>query len=164
MQHGRHPERPYVLLAQQSRFDPTRAPAGVADGVGVLPRAERFDGRHDRPHRGADRALRPRIPRPDHRPPHDEHRRRCEAHDANYIGGDINGGVADLRQFVARPTLGLHPWRTPIEGVYLCSSSTPPGGGVHGMCGWHAAHEVLRSNDDETATTSRRETEDEEDR
>jgi phytoene dehydrogenase-like protein len=68
-----------------------------------------------------------------------------EAHDPNYIGGDINGGVADLRQFVARPRLGLHPWRTPLPGVYLCSSSTPPGGGVHGMCGWHAAHEVLRA-------------------
>ena len=67
-----------------------------------------------------------------------------EAHDANYIGGDINGGVADLRQFVARPTLGLHPWATPVDGLYLCSSSTPPGGGVHGMCGRLAAAEVLR--------------------
>jgi phytoene dehydrogenase-like protein len=70
--------------------------------------------------------------------------RAVERHDENYVGGDINGGVADLRQFVRRPTLGLHPWITPIEGVYLCSSSTPPGGGVHGMCGWHAAQEVLR--------------------
>jgi phytoene dehydrogenase-like protein len=69
-----------------------------------------------------------------------------ERHDSNYRGGDINGGIADLRQFVARPTLGLHPWRTPLEGVYLCSSSTPPGGGVHGMCGWHAAHEALRAS------------------
>ena len=67
-----------------------------------------------------------------------------EAHGANYIGGDINGGIADFRQFVRRPTLGLHPWKTPIDGVYLCSSSTPPGGGVHGMCGWHAAQEVMR--------------------
>ena len=54
--------------------------------------------------------------------------------------------LADLRQFVRRPTLGLHPWKTPIEGVYLCSSSTPPGGGVHGMCGWHAAQEVMRQS------------------
>jgi phytoene dehydrogenase-like protein len=69
-----------------------------------------------------------------------------ERHDANYVGGDINGGAADLRQFVIRPSLGLHPWRTPIDGVFLCSSSTPPGGGVHGMCGWHAAHEVIRVN------------------
>ena len=71
---------------------------------------------------------------------------RIEAHDANYIGGDINGGVGDLRQFFARPrarrcTRG--PRRSPA--LYLCSSSTPPGGGVHGMCGWHAAHEVLRT-------------------
>jgi phytoene dehydrogenase-like protein len=67
-----------------------------------------------------------------------------EAHDANYVGGDINGGLADLRQLVARPRLSLHPWATPLPGLYLCSSATPPGGGVHGMCGLHAAHEVLR--------------------
>ena len=69
--------------------------------------------------------------------------RRCERHDANYVGGDINGGVADLRQFVARPTPSLHPWATPVDGLYLCSSSTPPGGGVHGMCGRAAAKIVL---------------------
>ena len=67
-----------------------------------------------------------------------------EARNANLVGGDINGGLADLRQFVARPTLGLHPWATPVEGLYLCSAATPPGGGVHGMCGWQAAQEVLR--------------------
>jgi phytoene dehydrogenase-like protein len=67
-----------------------------------------------------------------------------EAYNANYVGGDIAGGASDLRQFVARPTLGLHPWRTPIEGVYLCSASTPPGAGVHGMCGWHAAQTAIR--------------------
>jgi phytoene dehydrogenase-like protein len=67
-----------------------------------------------------------------------------EAHDANNVGGDIGGGAAGLRQLVARPVLGLHPWRTPAPGVYLCSASTPPGAGVHGMCGWHAAQQVLR--------------------
>jgi phytoene dehydrogenase-like protein len=66
-----------------------------------------------------------------------------EAHNANYVGGDIGGGVGDLRQFVARPTLGLHPWRTPVPGLWLCSSSTPPGAGVHGMCGYLAAKDVL---------------------
>jgi len=66
-----------------------------------------------------------------------------QAHNANYLGGDINGGMANLRQFVARPTLSLHPWRTPMPGIYLCSSSTPPGGGVHGMCGLHAARAAL---------------------
>jgi phytoene dehydrogenase-like protein len=62
-----------------------------------------------------------------------------ERHNPNYIGGDINGGVQDLRQLYTRPTLRLNPYSTPLKGVYLCSSSTPPGGGVHGMCGYHAA-------------------------
>ena len=66
-----------------------------------------------------------------------------EQHNENYVGGDINGGAGDVRQFVARPTLGLHPWRTPVDGVWMCSASTPPGGGVHGMGGWHAANDVL---------------------
>ena len=67
-----------------------------------------------------------------------------ETHDANYVGGDINGGAGDLRQLVARPIASLRPWVTPIDGVYLCSSSTPPGGGVHGMCGLHAAHLAMK--------------------
>ena len=61
-----------------------------------------------------------------------------QEYNPNFVGGDINGGVQDLRQFLHRPTL-LSPYRTPIKGVYLCSSGTPPGGGVHGMCGYHAA-------------------------
>ena len=64
---------------------------------------------------------------------------QLEAYNANYIGGDIAAGAGDLRQFVARPVLSLHPWRTPLPGVYLCSGATPPGPGVHGMCGMHAA-------------------------
>jgi len=67
-----------------------------------------------------------------------------ESKNANLVGGDINGGAADLFQLLARPVLSLCPYRTPIRGVYLCSSSTPPGGGVHGMCGFHAANAVLR--------------------
>ncbi len=66
-----------------------------------------------------------------------------EQHDANYVGGDINGGAGDLRQLFTRPTVSLHPWATSIPGVYLCSSSTPPGGGVHGMGGLHAARLAL---------------------
>ena len=145
VQRGRHPDRPFVLLAQQSRFDPTRAPEGkhtawaychvpngsTVDMTGPIElQVERFaPGFRDLI-----------IER------HTMGTVAVQAHNANYIGGDINGGMADLRQFVARPVFSLHPWRTPIDGLYLCSSSTPPGGGVHGMCGWHAAHELLRRN------------------
>ena len=67
-----------------------------------------------------------------------------EAYDANYVGGDINGGAADLRQLLARPALRPVPYTTPDPALFLCSSSTPPGGGVHGMCGWLAARAALR--------------------
>ncbi|MGH3934015.1 MAG: FAD-dependent oxidoreductase, partial [Pseudonocardiaceae bacterium] len=70
-----------------------------------------------------------------------------EAHNANEIGGDIGGGAADLRQFIARPVLSRRPWQTPLPGVYLCSASTPPGAGVHGMGGWQAAHLALAQRD-----------------
>ena len=68
-----------------------------------------------------------------------------EAYDGNYVGGDINGGIQDWRQLIFRPDVRLDPYRTPVDGLYLCSSSTPPGGGVHGMCGYHAARSALRS-------------------
>jgi phytoene dehydrogenase-like protein len=142
---GRHAERPFVLLAQQSLFDAERAPAGthtawaychVPNGS-TVDMTGRIEAQIERFAPGfCDRVI----------GRHAMGTGDIERHDANYIGGDINGGSGDLRQFVARPTLGLHPWRTPLAGVYLCSSSTPPGGGVHGMCGWHAAHEVLRQH------------------
>jgi phytoene dehydrogenase-like protein len=62
-----------------------------------------------------------------------------ERHDRNLVGGDINGGAATLRGLLVRPTLTRSPYRTPLHGLYLCSASTPPGGGVHGMCGYWAA-------------------------
>ena len=67
-----------------------------------------------------------------------------ERHNANYIGGDINGGVQDLFQLFTRPVPRLTPYIVPADGLYICSSSTPPGGGVHGMCGYHAARAALR--------------------
>ncbi len=67
-----------------------------------------------------------------------------EQHNANYIGGDINGGIQDLGQIYTRPVASLTPYRTPASGIYICSSSTPPGGGVHGMCGYFAARAALR--------------------
>jgi phytoene dehydrogenase-like protein len=67
-----------------------------------------------------------------------------EAEDANYVGGDINGGIQDWRQLIFRPVARLNPYTTPNPGIFLCSSSTPPGGGVHGMSGLHAARSALR--------------------
>jgi phytoene dehydrogenase-like protein len=69
-----------------------------------------------------------------------------EAYNANYIGGDINGGVQDLTQLFTRPTVSLTPYRTPVPGMYICSSSTPPGGGVHGLCGYFAAQAALHDD------------------
>jgi phytoene dehydrogenase-like protein len=143
VQAGRHPERPYVLLSQPTLFDATRAPAGIqavwaychVPNGSTIDMTDRVEAQVERFAPGfRDRII----------GRHAMDTKAVEAHGPNYIGGDINGGVADLRQFVRRPTIGLHPWKTPLDGVYLCSSSTPPGGGVHGMCGWHAAREVMR--------------------
>jgi phytoene dehydrogenase-like protein len=67
-----------------------------------------------------------------------------ERENPNCVGGDINGGLADLRQLLTRPVARWSPYSTPLPGVFLCSASTPPGGGVHGMCGYHAARAALR--------------------
>ncbi len=145
---GRHPERPYVLLAQQSLFDRSRvdegrSPAGTQTAWAYchVPNGSSID-MTERIERQVERfapGFRDRIIGR-----HAMNTEAMESHNANYIGGDIGGGVADFRQFVRRPTLGLHPWTTPIDRVFLCSSSTPPGAGVHGMCGWHAAQDVMR--------------------
>lgn len=141
--HGQHPERPYVLVAQQSLFDETRAPAGqqtlwaychVPNGSTVDMTA-RIESQIERFAPGFRDLILAR---------HIHNTADFQRYNANYIGGDINGGVQDLTQFWTRPTLRLNPYRTPIKGLYLCSSSTPPGGGVHGMCGFHAAQTALR--------------------
>ncbi|HKP52970.1 MAG TPA: NAD(P)/FAD-dependent oxidoreductase [Chloroflexia bacterium] len=140
--HGQHYERPFVLLAQQSLFDATRAPEGkhtvwaychVPHGS-ALDMTERIEGQVARFAPGfRDRVLaRHTMSAPE-----------MQQYNPNYIGGDINGGIQDLRQLFTRPTPRLTPYRTPARGIYICSSSTPPGGGVHGMCGHFAARTAL---------------------
>ena len=133
---GQDAEHPFVLLAQPSLFDATRAPAGkhTAWAYCHVPNGSAFDmlGRiESQIERFApgfhECVLARRVFSP----------AAMEKMDANLVGGDIGGGAMDIRQFVFRPT-----WRhyaTSAKELYLCSSSTPPGGGVHGMCGYHAA-------------------------
>lgn len=137
---GDHPERPYVLLVQPSLFDPTRAPAGrhtawaychVPHGSGFAV-ADRIEWQVERFAPGfRDLILGRSVLDP----------AGLECHNANLVGGDITGGAQNLGQLFLRPTRRLY--RTPLGGLYLCSASTPPGGGVHGMCGYHAARAGL---------------------
>ena len=143
VQRGRIPEAPFTILVQATRFDPTRAPEGkhtawaychVPNGspvdmtAPIEAQVERFApgfrdlviGRHTRT-------------APEY-----------EAYDANFVGGDINTGLQDLRQILARPVIAVDPYAMPERGLYLCSSATPPGGGVHGMSGYLAARSALR--------------------
>jgi len=139
---GAVPEKPFVLLAQQSLFDTTRAPEGKhtvwaychvphgskADMTNVIEtQVERFAP-----------GFKARI-----LAKHTFNPAQMEAYNPNYIGGDINGGIIDIGQIFTRPALGLSPYKTSEKGLYICSSSTPPGGGVHGMCGYHAAKRAL---------------------
>ena len=143
--HNQHPERPFVLLAQSTLFDATRAPAGchtvwaychVPNGS-TVDMTERIENQIERFAPGfRDRILARSV----HNAP------AMEKYNPNYIGGDINGGTQDWRQFWTRPVMRIVPYATPNPAIFLCSSSTPPGGGVHGMCGYHAAQAVLRSN------------------
>ena len=140
---GQHPDKPYVLLAQQSRFDDSRAPAGkhTAWAYCHAPNGSPVD-QTDRVERQIERfapGFRERI-----LARHVMNAGDIEAWNPNYIGGDINGGVQDVTQLFTRPALRFSPYRTSAKGIYICSSSTPPGGGVHGMCGYHAAKRALR--------------------
>ena len=140
---GRVHRRPFVLLAQPSSFDPSRGPAGkhvvwaychVPNGwtgdatEPILAQIERFAPGF------RDRVLAQHVIRPSD----------LEAYNANDIGGDINGGLQHWAQFFTRPALRLDPYSTPDPGIFIGSSSTPPGGGVHGLCGMHAARSALR--------------------
>ena len=137
------PERPFVLVAQQSVFDQTRAPIGQHTlwAYCHVP----FDCDDDMSHR-----IESQIERfaPGFRDcilaRHKMSAADLGKSNSNIAGGDINGGATNLSQLVGRPVLSPTPYRTPIKGVYLCSSSTPPGGGVHGMCGYHAGRAALR--------------------
>jgi phytoene dehydrogenase-like protein len=140
---GRIHDRPYVLLVQPSVADPSRAPEGqhalwaychVPNGAAV-DMTERIERQIERYAPGFRDCIVAR---------HAMGPAEMERRNANLIGGDIGGGASDLWQILARPRLALDPYRTPIDGVYLCSSSTPPGVGVHGMCGYHAARSALR--------------------
>jgi phytoene dehydrogenase-like protein len=139
---GEVPERPFLLLSQHTGFDPSRAPAGkhtvwtyahvpngsTADlGAAIERQIERFAPGF------RDRILARRVTTP----------ADLEAANANLVGGDVAGGAQDLGQVLARPLATPVPYRTPVRGLYLCSASTSPGGGVHGMCGFHAARAVL---------------------
>jgi phytoene dehydrogenase-like protein len=140
---GRHPERPFVILTQPSLFDSTRAPSGkhtawaychVPNGS-TVDMTEPIERQIERFAPGFRDCVLAR------------HVMKCadfERRNANLVGGDINGGSAELWQLLARPVLSPAPYRLPVPGLYLCSSSTPPGGGVHGMCGFHAAETALR--------------------
>jgi phytoene dehydrogenase-like protein len=141
---GLPPERPFILTAQQSLFDDTRAPDGkqtlwaychVPNGS-TFDMTDRIEAQIERFAPGfRDLILARHVTNP----------LALEQYNANYIGGDINGGVQDLRQLFTRPTIRPVPYSTPVKGLYICSSSTPPGGGVHGMCGYFAAQAALRA-------------------
>jgi phytoene dehydrogenase-like protein len=140
---GRVAERPYVLLVQASLFDATRAPAGrhTAWGYCHVPNGCTID-MTDRIERQIERfapGFRDRVLARHVMPP-----AALERYNPNLIGGDIGGGSQQLSQLFARPVLRLNPYSTPVPGLYLCSASTPPGGGVHGMCGFFAARSALR--------------------
>ena len=141
---GNHAERPFVLFAQPSLFDPDRAPAGkhVAWGYCHVPNGStvdmtgRIESQVERFAPGFRDVILAR---------HTMTTAAMTAHNPNYVGGDISGGMADLWQLFTRPVARLNPYSTPLRGLYLCSSSTPPGGGVHGLCGYFAARAALGS-------------------
>jgi phytoene dehydrogenase-like protein len=140
---GRQPERPFLLLSQPTLFDPSRAPAGkhIVWAYTHVPFGANRDPT-DLIERQIERfapGFSARILAKQVSPP-----AKLEKQNPNLVGGSISGGADDLWHLIARPAFSLVPYRLPIKGMYLCSSSTPPGGGVHGMCGFHAANAALR--------------------
>ena len=140
---GKHTEKPYVLLSQPSIFDKTRAPKGkhtvwaychVPNGsdkdcsTEIINQIERWAPGFKDTIISYNTMTAVSM----------------NAYNENYIGGDINGGAQFLKQLIGRPVLRWNPYKTPAKGIYMCSSSTPPGGGVHGMSGYHAAKSALQ--------------------
>lgn len=142
---GQAPEKPYVLTAQQSLFDETRAPKGKHTFWAYCHVPHGFQG-------DASLAIEAQIER--FAPGFKEcilakkimTPQALQSYNPNYIGGDINGGAATLKQLIIRPNLSTNPYKTPLKNTYLCSSSTPPGGGVHGMAGYNAANSILKKD------------------
>ncbi len=136
-------ERPFILFVQPTLFDPSRAPAGRHIGWAYCHVPPGWRGDAASAIEAHVEAFAPGfretiVARSSMGPA------QMEAYNANYVGGDINGGVSDLRQLFFRPAPRIDPYATPARDIFLCSSSTPPGGGVHGMCGYWAARSVLR--------------------
>ncbi len=139
---GKAVDKPFVLLAQQSLFDNSRAPQGQHTAWGychvpngsVAGMTDIIEKQVERFAPGFKELIIARNAM---------NAQQMEAYNPNYIGGDINGGIIDIRQLYTRPSLSLTPYRTSDKQIYICSSSTPPGGGVHGMCGLHAAQTIL---------------------
>lgn len=140
---GEHAERPFLLLGQPTLFDATRAPPGkhIAWAYCHVPHGSTIDMTarvEDQVERFAPGFRDVILAR------HTMTTADLERHDSNLVGGDIAGGVMDLRQLFFRPAVRRVPYATPIPGVYICSASTPPGGAVHGMCGYYAALAAMR--------------------
>ena len=140
---GKIAQKPFVLLAQQSLFDSSRAPEGkhTAWAYCHVPNGSKVDMTdiiENQIERFAP-GFKERI-----LAKHSFNPAQMEDYNPNYIGGDINGGIIDIGQLFTRPVISLSPYRTSAKGLYICSSSTPPGGGVHGMCGYHAAKRALK--------------------
>lgn len=142
---GQHPEKPYVLVAQQSLGDPSRAPDNQHTGWAYC----------HVPNGSTEDMTEPMLRQLERFAPgfrdciidsHKMHAQDMQAYNPNYIGGDINGGRADITQLFTRPAGLFDPYHIPKTDMYIASSSTPPGGGVHGMCGFHAAESVLKNS------------------
>ncbi|WP_114749176.1 phytoene desaturase family protein [Pleomorphovibrio marinus] len=140
---GKYTENPYVLVAQQGVVDTSRAPEGMhalwaythVPAGSTRDLTEIIENQIEKSAPGFKRLILAKS---------SMNTKDLQAYNPNYIGGDINAGVQDITQIFTRPALRVSPYRTSAKSIYICSSSTPPGGGVHGMCGYHAAHRALK--------------------